>query len=182
MRRADLEHLIRAAAAIAGVDEIVVIGSQSILGQYPDAPRDLRFSMEADLWPKDKPDLADLIDGSIGEGSAFHEAYGYYAQGVGPRTAKLPRGWQTRLVRVDNPNTLPGKGLCLEPHDLALSKYAAGREKDLDFTRAMIEAGMLDKAVLLKRLPKMDIGVTLKRSVKGRIERQFAEVTRPPNH
>lgn len=175
MRRADLEHVIRAAAAIARIDEIVIIGSQSILGRYPDAPPGLCMSMEADLWPRNDPGLADLIDASIGEGSAFHESYGYYARGVGPGTAKLPRGWQTRLVRVDNLNTQPGKGLCLEPHDLALSKYAAGREKDLDFTRVMIEAGMLDKGILLKRLPAMDLGESLKPLMKGRIERQFAE-------
>ena len=179
MRRSDLEHVIRAAAAIAQVDEIVVIGSQAILGQYPDPPPQLCMSMEADLWPNSRPDLADLIDGCIGEGSTFHESYGYYAQGVGPETAKLPRGWLTRLVRVDNPNTHPGKGLCLEPHDLALSKYAAGREKDLDFTHAMIKAKMLDKDILLKRLPMMDIDEPLKRVVKGRIERQFTEGAKP---
>jgi hypothetical protein len=36
--RAQLEHLLRAAAAIADDDEIVVIGSQAILGQFPEAP------------------------------------------------------------------------------------------------------------------------------------------------
>ena len=179
MRRIDLEHVIRASAAIANVDELVIIGSQAILGQYPDAPPDLCMSMEVDLWPRNRPDLADLIDGSIGEGSMFHETNGYYAQGVGPETAKLPRGWQTRLVRIDNPNTRPGKGLCLEPHDLALSKYVAGREKDLDFTRAMIRADMLDKGILLKRLPTIGIDERVKRVAKGRIERQFAEKSRP---
>jgi hypothetical protein len=47
MNRAQLEHLIRAAATIADDDEIVIVGSQSILGQYPDAPADLLESMEA---------------------------------------------------------------------------------------------------------------------------------------
>lgn len=35
MRRRDLEHIIRAAADIADDDEIVVLGSQAILGQFP---------------------------------------------------------------------------------------------------------------------------------------------------
>ena len=35
MTRKQLEHLIRAAAVIADDDEIVVIGSQAILGQFP---------------------------------------------------------------------------------------------------------------------------------------------------
>jgi hypothetical protein len=38
MKRAALEHIIRAAAAITGANEIVIIGSQSILGPVPYAP------------------------------------------------------------------------------------------------------------------------------------------------
>jgi hypothetical protein len=37
MTRAQLEHVIRAAATIAEDDEIVVTGSQAILGQFPQA-------------------------------------------------------------------------------------------------------------------------------------------------
>ncbi len=69
MKRRDLEHVIRAAADIADDDEIIIIGSQAILGQYPDAPAELCVSVEADVYPKNKPARADLIDGSIGEGS-----------------------------------------------------------------------------------------------------------------
>ena len=50
MRRHELEHLIRAAAAITNEYEIVVIGSQSILGAVPDAPAELLQSMEADMY------------------------------------------------------------------------------------------------------------------------------------
>lgn len=51
MTRAELEHLLRAAADITNDDAIVVIGSQAILGQFPDAPETLRVSVEADLFP-----------------------------------------------------------------------------------------------------------------------------------
>lgn len=139
MTRSELEHLIRAAGAIAEDSEIIVIGSQSILGQFPDAPRALLRSAEADVYPRNHPERADLIDGSIGEGSNFHETFGYYAQGVGEETATLPKGWKARLVRISNANTAGTSGLCLEVHDLAISKYAAGREKDLGsriYTRA----------------------------------------------
>jgi hypothetical protein len=81
--------------------------------------------MEADMYPRGNPDLADQVDGAIGEGSAFHEEYGYYAQGVGPDTAILPRGWESRLIRVENANTDGYAGLCLEVNDLAISKYVA---------------------------------------------------------
>jgi hypothetical protein len=150
--RQQLEHLIRAAAFIADDDEIVIIGSQSVLGQYPDAPAELRVSVEADVYPKNRPDRADLIDGSIGEGSPFHETYGYYAQGVSEETAILPDGWKSRLVPVTNQNTRGATGLCLDLHDLAISKYAAGREKDDHFVREAIKHRMLDRETLLARL------------------------------
>jgi hypothetical protein len=174
MKRSELEHLIRAAGRIAGEREIVVIGSQAVLGQFPDAPVALLASMEADLYPKSDPALADKVDGAIGEGSRFHEQYGYYAQGVAPDTATLPRGWQQRLVRIENSNTGGYAGLCLEVHDLALSKYVAGREKDREFTRELARHRMTDKKVLLKRLAATGLDTALSRTVRGRIERDFA--------
>ena len=76
MRREELEHLIRAAAAITNQQEIVIIGSQSILGAFPNPPEILLQSMEADIYPLHRPDLADVIDGSIGELSPFQERFG----------------------------------------------------------------------------------------------------------
>jgi hypothetical protein len=55
MRRDELEHVIRAAASVAGENEIVVVGSQAILGQFPDAPDALLFSQEADVYPRARP-------------------------------------------------------------------------------------------------------------------------------
>lgn len=49
MTRAELEHLIRAASTITDDDEILVIGSQAILGQFPDAPPSLLASMKVAL-------------------------------------------------------------------------------------------------------------------------------------
>ena len=175
MKRSDLEHLIRAAGRIAGVREIVVIGSQAILGQFPDAPPALLRSMEGDLYPAGKPGLADKVDGAIGEGSRFHEQYGYYAQGVGPDTATLPRGWRRRLVRVENANTGGYVGLCLEVHDLAISKYVAGREKDLDFTHELARHGMTVKKTLLARLAATRLDAALARVVRGRIQRDLPQ-------
>ncbi len=174
MKRSELEHLIRAAGKIAGEREIVVIGSQAVLGQFPDAPPTLLRSMEGDLYPRKRPEFADKVDGAIGEGSRFHEQYGYYAQGVGPDTATLPRGWQRRLVRVENANTVGYVGLCLEVHDLALSKYVAGREKDFEFTRELARHAMTDKKTLLERLAVTRLDAALARIVRARIERDFA--------
>jgi len=178
MRRSDLEHLIRAAGRIAGERELVIIGSQSVLGQFPDAPVALLMSMEADLYPRAHPELADKVDGAIGEGSAFHQAHGYYAQGVGPDTATLPRAWQRRLVRVDNANTNGYAGLCLEVHDLAISKYVAGRERDREFTRELARHGLIDRVTLEKRLAVTKLDPAIAKLVKGRIARDFPSKTR----
>ena len=174
MTRSELEHVIRAAGAIADDREIVVIGSQSVLGQFPDAPAALRASMEADVYPRNRPERADLIDGAIGEGSHFHEQFGYYAQGVGENTATLPKDWRDRLVRVKNANTGGTEGLCLEVHDLAISKYVAGREKDLTFTSALARHGMTRRETLQKRVAQIKLAPALRKLVEGRIGRDFA--------
>lgn len=169
MTRSELEHLIRAAGSIANDSKIVVIGSQSVLGQFPNAPAPLLVSAEADVYPMHHPERADLIDGSIGEGSLFHETYGYYAQGVGEQTATLPQGWRGRLVRVATPNTNGVTGLCLEVHDLAISKYVAGREKDVEFTRALFKHGMVGKETLLKRLEMTEVPAQVRKLIAEHI-------------
>ena len=143
MKRAELEHVIRAAGSIADARQLIIIGSQSLLASFPNPPPELAVSMEVDLYPADAPEKADLIDGSIGEKSPFHETFGYYAHGVGPTTAKLPTRWQSRLVPVENPNTNHIAGLCLGVADLVISKLAAGREKDLGFVRGVFTHGLL---------------------------------------
>lgn len=179
MKRSELEHVIRAAGAIAGDCEVVVIGSQAILGQFPDAPVSLLASAEADVYPLNRPELADLIEGSIGEGSAFHELFGYYAQGVDERTATLPRGWLQRLVRILNPNTNGIAGLCLEVHDLAISKYVAGRPKDLEFTRELARHRMTDQATLRIRLDETELSGQIRRMVDARISRDYPGIRSP---
>ena len=152
MDRTQLEHVLRASAAITGAETIVVIGSQSVLGAHPDPPRELVASIEADLFTFRSPDDANLIDGSIGEGSLFHKTFGYYAHGVGPETATLPGGWRERLVAIRSPNTGGATGLCLEVHDLAVSKLVAGREKDLRYVSALLGHRLASASIIESRL------------------------------
>lgn len=114
MKRADLEHIICAAATIADDDELIVVGSQAVLAQFPDAPEEMLRSDEADIYPKNWPERWELIDGAIGELSTFHDTFGYYAQGVQEGVATLPGGWQRRLVPLSNPSTRGATGYCLE--------------------------------------------------------------------
>lgn len=173
MTRTQLEHVLRAAAEIAQDDELVVIGSQAILGQFPDAPASLRTSMEVDLYPRHHPERADLVDGTLGELSPFHDTYGYYAQGVGPETAVLPDGWSDRLVPVRNENTRGVTGLCLEVHDLAVAKAVAGREKDRAFLREVARHGLADAGTVRARLQATPLSDDQRARVAARIDAAF---------
>ncbi len=152
MTRNQLEHIIRAAAATADVRDIVVIGSQSILAAFPNATAQFTKSIEADVFPRELPERSILIDGAIGELSLFHETFGYYAHGVDETTAILPENWKDRLIKVEGPGTMGAVGWCLDPHDLAVSKLAAGREKDLEFVQALIHEKMVSSPMLRERL------------------------------
>jgi hypothetical protein len=175
VRRSQLEHIVRAAGDIADDDEIIVVGSQAVLGQYPDAPAELLVSNEADVYPKNKPERSDLIDGSIGEGSPFHDLYGYYAQGVGETTSVLPCGWKERLVPICNANTRGVTAWCLEVHDLLLAKTAAGRDKDLRFLADAARHGMAKPDILIERLATMPIAEALRELCKQRILAAFRD-------
>jgi hypothetical protein len=159
MRRSDLEHVLRAAGAITGRQEWVVVGSQAILGAVPDAPAEITVSEEVDIYAPGDESASDLVDGSIGERSPFHETFGYYAHGVGADTAVLPRHWRERAVIVRSPATSGVTGLCPDAPDLAISKLAAWREKDQEFVGALFRHGIVTRAHIEARLPELDAAV-----------------------
>jgi hypothetical protein len=154
MKRGDLEHILRAAAAITKQTRFLVVGSQAIVGAVPEPAGELGISMEADLCPIDDPSVTDLIDGSIGELSPFHSTFGYYAQGVGPETAVLPKGWERRVNRVIDPIS-HAEGLCIDPGDLAASKLVAWREKDRQFVEALLSQQFIDVETLRARVSEL---------------------------
>jgi hypothetical protein len=159
MRRDQFEHVIAAAADVCGEREIVVIGSQAILGNVDDPPPGMLVSMEADLYPRADPSKAIEIEGSLGDGSYFQATFGFYAQGVGPETVVGPAGWQERLVRIEIPARVARSektvALCLEMHDLVLAKCVAGRERDWDFAREAIAASLVRPDELLRRVDEI---------------------------
>jgi len=174
--RAQLEHVIRAAAAITGDDEIVVIGSTSILGQFPDAPAEMLGSIAADVFPRNHPERFELID-VIGEMSRFQETFGYYADPVQHDLPKLPADWQDRLISVPVEGSGRVRGLCLEVHDLVVSKYVASREKDREFNRSAIRHGLVRRDVVLGRLDVTPLDPSLKQILRQRIDADFVAST-----
>lgn len=174
MKRADLEHIIRAAATIADDDELIIVGSQAVLAQFPDAPEEMLRSNEADVYPKNQPQRWDLIDGAIGELSTFHDTFGYYAQGVQEGVATLPEGWQGRLVPLRTAATRGATGWCLEIHDLVISKYVANRASDRRYCGAAARAGLVDRDVLMERLAATPIDPALRERIAALIVADFA--------
>ena len=173
MKREELEHIIRAAAEITGEREFVIIGSQAVLGQFPDPPSALLVSMEADIHPIHAPHKAIEIEGAIGSGSLFDATHGYHADGIEQGLPPLPDGWHRRLIPVRSANTNGATGWCLEIHDIAAAKYAADREKDLRYTADLWEAGMLEPDTLAHRIRSIQIEPPEKREiVEASIRRQ----------
>lgn len=187
MNRQELEHALRAASKVIDENSFIVIGSQSILGAHPDAPPEMLYSMEVDFIPKNNKNRGHELE-AIGEGSRFAEQFGYYIDPVDEKTAVLPRSWKNRLVNIQNENTDGVLGLCLHPQDLFVAKVAAGREKDIEFVKAMIAHGMVDRArvcELAATIPCPEFDLMRSRRTMGRIDRLFEEhtatVTRPIN-
>lgn len=186
MRREQFEHVIAAAAEVSEEQEIVVIGSQAILGAVADPPEEMLFSMEADVYPLRAPEKAVEIEGSLGEGSQFQGMNGYYAQGVGPETAKAPAGWEGRLVEVRIPPRVNQKetvvALCLEPHDLVLAKCVAGRDRDWEFAQVAIEAGLVEVEELRRRVDDLPQPPADPQRTRSMIDGLVARVARARNN
>ena len=159
MKEEELHHVLQAAANLTGEDQFVVIGSQAIAWQVTGVPEEMVASMEVDIYPRNAPELADEIDGNLGEGSQFHQTYGYWAHGVGPGTPVAPVGWEERLVPIVLPRFKHEDSYLtaylLEAHDLVLAKLAAGRDRDLVYAIAAVSANIVALEELQRRLERL---------------------------
>lgn len=103
--------------------------------------------------------------------SSFHEQFGYYGQGVSIVTAVLPEGWRDRVVPFDRADADLSAAVCLDAHDLVVSKLVAGREKDLSFAAALIGEQLVDVDTLLERAGTIDRPEGVRKRVRGHIRR-----------
>jgi len=168
----DLERTVRAVATEFKTDKIFIIGSQSILLAWPNAPPLMRISPEIDVYPdnakdwetreKEKhpdesPEASEHIDALFGIGSQFHRTHGFYIDGVDENTATLPAGWQTRAVvrQIDvGGRTVTAVAPC--PEDLIVSKLARLDDKDKSFIEAYHSERPLDLSVIEERIRLSD--------------------------
>lgn len=83
----------------------------------------------------------------------------------------LPAGWRKRLVKIRNENTGGGAGLCLEIHDLAVSKLVAGREKDLDFLTVALRHRLANPPMIRERLAATPLDADRQKLCLARLQR-----------
>ncbi len=174
MKKQQVDHVLRSAGRITGEKQFIIVGSQALHGRHPDLADCIVRSAEVDLLAPKRPDRTEWLV-AIGAYSPFHEEFGYYADPVCEETATLPKGWKGRLVRLPPGDTDGVHGLCLEPHDLAISKYAAFREKDLVFTRELARRGLLSKDQLLTLLEQTKLSDELRERIRARIAADFEQ-------
>jgi hypothetical protein len=179
MKKLHVDHILRAAGEITGERQFIIVGSQALHGKFPDVPQ-VVHSAEIDLVAKSTSDRARWLN-AIGHDSPFHESFGYYADPVDETTSKLPKGWKARLVTLPEGDTGGVRGLCLDPHDLAISKYVARRQKDLLFTKELARRGYTARRRLLELVKDTPISEELRERLRDDIARDFpsrAYVTR----
>jgi hypothetical protein len=175
MKKQQVDHVLRAAGRITGEKTFIILGSQSLHGRHPDVADTIIKSAEVDLFAPNQPDRTERLV-VIGAYSPFHEQFGYYADPVSEATAILPKGWKGRLVKLAPGDTDGVRGLCLDPHDLAIAKYGAFREKHLIFTRELARHGILSKGQLLTLLEQTKLTDELRERIRAQIAADFAPV------
>ena len=172
MKKQQVDHALRAAGRITGEKQFIIIGSQSLHGRHPDVADEILTSFEVALIATKDTDRAAWLN-VIGVGSPFHASFGFYVDPVDEKTATLPKGWKGRLVNLPAGDTDGVKGLCLEPHDLAIAKYVAARGKDLAFTRELARRGIVSRERLLLLLEQTSIDEPVRARIRALIAADF---------
>ena len=173
MKKQEVDQVLRAAGRITGEKQFIIIGSQSLHGKFPDLPDDLVKSFEVDLMAAKHADRTELLN-VIGLYSPFHDSFGYYADPVDHKTATLPKGWKGRLVNLPDGDTEGVRGLCLDPHDLAIAKYVARRDKDIIFTRELVKRGIVSRDRLLDLLDQTPVSEEVRHRIRAYVAGDFS--------
>jgi hypothetical protein len=153
-----IEHILRAAAEITKQKRFILIGSTTIIVRRKHIPANMMMTPEVDIYAPDADDIdeiSDLIEGSIGQGSLFHQQYGYYGDGVSPNTAALPSDWRDRSMEYRCQTSPDIIAIVPDENDIALAKAVAYREKDVDWIVHGLRSNILSLDVMYRRLDSM---------------------------
>ncbi len=172
MRKLDLFELIREINEISAEAKPIIVGSQAIHAITTTLPEIAQKSIECDfLFAGGKSETRAEINKKLGVFSNFQLEHGFYADALGLATVVLPTNWQERLQPLLDEN---GEiiAYCAEIHDVAVSKFVAGREKDFQFLkdafwleiisvdefikRVRLVESMPQSVVLIDRLQKLE--------------------------
>jgi hypothetical protein len=174
VNRDQLQHVVYELGERFGLPLVYIVGSSAVFATLPHTDHEaLTATRDVDVaLPADAPIPLNQIDWVMGEGSDFDASYGYYAQGVDLTTPVFaPKDWTQRVLKLRVGKTVAH---CMEIHDLALAKYGAGRDKDFDFTLALVKLGALQRSTLEARLPTIETTPAYRDLIAARIARDFA--------
>lgn len=158
MRRRNIDHILRAAAEVTKHKKFVLVGSAALIARTKHVPLNMMYTPEIDIYAPDAEDVefaSELIDGSIGQGSQFHNQFGYYGDGVSPATSKMPTDWTERAIEYHGDECPGVAAIVPEENDLALAKLAAWRDKDRLWLTEGVRAGILSLSQMADRLGRM---------------------------
>lgn len=148
-----LQHLAKAAQALADDCQIIVLGSASLLAWFPDLGLSdglLASTYDADLCPQPfDEETGEILEEALGESRAFHRRHGYHVDILrGAIFETLPAGWQDRLMPVAG----CAKVLAIDPHDLAAAKLMVARPKDIALLKQLHEQNIIQADTTRQRL------------------------------
>jgi len=149
MRRDLIEKLLRELARVSGKREVIVIGSQSLHAGAGKLPAEVLMSVEVDLLFEEGDPTEPQIEAELGRNSSFQAEHGVYVDVVRSSFPYLPDGWDRRLRDMELGAL---RARCLEIHDLAVSKLAAGRLKDNELIASLIAHELLDVETVRARI------------------------------
>lgn len=149
MKRSEFEHLLCTAGALSPEKEFIVFGSQALLSYVEKPPKALLVSLELDLYPKNRPEVVPRIEAVLGRGSEFARTHAYYADCVTPDLGTRPEGWIRRLIRFEKNGVI---AWCAKLHDVAVSKLAAARPKDIRYLQTLFRHKLISEQTLRKRI------------------------------
>lgn len=161
-------NIIRAACRVAEQDQVLVIGSQSVLGTYGELelPEESTFSEEADVFPLfDDADgtKSTQIDGTLVEQVSSTRRSDTTLRALTAVPPPLPAGWAERLVPIETrtpTTTRAGAWTCTI---CAVQKLIANRDKDRAFVTALIHDDLVLVSYIRERLELTEVDVQRKR-------------------